>query len=167
MTLTGQIGLLRNGTGLIARGIEWGTDSTCYHTVVAISDTMCVSAEPGGSRYRRIDYYDRIYWSDFDHTPAQRAAIVNAADFFVPRPYNYAIYPALAWQRLTGNRVDGGVAKWLSRRPNENCSQLCDDVYTRAGIHLFDDAPVIVTPGDFERKFYALGFLQHDPITTH
>lgn len=165
MTLAGQIGLIRNGTDFIARGIQWATRSQTYHTVVAISDTTCVSAQPGGSRLKPISDYDRVYWSAFDHTPAQRAAIVQAAAAYVPRPYNYAIYPPLFWQRITGNRVDGVVAEWLSRRPNENCSQLCDDVYTRAGFHLFDDIPVIVTPGDFERLFIRLGFLQPTTIT--
>lgn len=167
MTVTGQIGLLRNGTDLIARALQWGSNSDTYHVVVAINDTTCVSAEPGGSRYRPISDYQRIYWSAFDLTPGQRQAIAAAASAYVPRPYNYAIYPALFWQRITGHRVAAWVANWLARRPNENCSQLSDDVYNRAGLHLFEDVAEIVTPGDFERLFYTLGFLRRDPIKTH
>lgn len=162
MTITGQIGLLRNGTDLVARALQWGTRSDTYHVVVAISDTHCVSAEPGGSRYRPITDYPRIYWSSFDLTPAQRQIIADAAHTYVPRPYNYAIYPALFWQRITGHRVAAWVANWLAHRPNENCSQLSDDVYNRAGLHLFEDVAEIVTPGDFERLFYTYGFLRQD-----
>jgi hypothetical protein len=55
--------------------------------------------------------------------------------------------------------VDGWVADWLSKRPNENCSQLTDDIYTAAGFHLFPNISEIVTPGDFERLFITHGWL--------
>lgn len=157
--LTGQIGLLRFGHGVIPRGIAWATDSNCYHVIVAVSETMCVSAEPGGVRYRAIIDYPRLDWSRFELSRDQKQLIINAAHDFIGRPYNYAIYPPLLFQKLTGHKVDGWVAKWLSERPNENCSQLSGDIYTRAGIHLFDEITEIVTPGDFERLFVRLGFL--------
>lgn len=166
MTLTGQIGLLRHGDTLIEKGIEWATESASYHVVVAVSETTCVSAEPGGARYRAISDYGHIDWSRYGLTNTQQQDIVNAAHTYIGRPYNYAIYPPLLWQRITGNKVDGWVARWLSERPNENCSQLSDDVYNAAGLHLFEDIAEIVTPGDFERLFDRLGFLQA-PATTH
>jgi hypothetical protein len=100
-----------------------------------------------------------VDWSRFDLDDTQRARIITAAHSYLGRPYNYAIYPPLLWQRLTGCKVDGWVAKWLSARPNENCSQLSDDIYTKAGFHLFPNIPELVTPGDFERLFIARGWL--------
>jgi hypothetical protein len=159
--LTGQIGLRRFGTTPIARGIEWATDSHTHHVIVAVSPTMCVSAEPGGVRYRPISDYPHVDWSAFDLSREQKQAIINAAHFYVaqPTPYNYAIYPPLLFQKLTGHKVDGWVAEWLSKRPNENCSQLSDDIYNRAGIHLFPAIAELVTPGDFERYFQTHGWL--------
>lgn len=156
--ITGQIGLRRFGTSLIAKGIEWCTDSHTHHVVVAVSPTMCVSAEPGGVRYRAISDYPHLDWSVFDLTRAQKQLIINAAHEYLGVKYNLAIYPPLLFQKLTGHKVDGWVAEWLSKRPNENCSQLSGDIYTKAGIHLFEDIPELITPGDFERLFVRLGF---------
>lgn len=159
--LTGQIGLRRFSTGTVGKLIEWATDSHTHHVVVAVSETMCVSAEPGGVRYRAISDYPSVDWSAFELTREQKQAIINAAAYYVqrPTPYNMAIYGPLLFQKLTGHKVDGWVAEWLSQRPNENCSQLSGDIYTRAGIHLFKEVTELVTPGDFERLFYRLGFL--------
>jgi hypothetical protein len=157
--LTGQIGLLMHGTTTIPKAIEWATDSHTHHVIVAISNTTCISAEPGGVRYRPLSDYSDAVFSSFDLTGAQKSAIVAAAETYIDRPYNYAIYGPLLWQKLTGDKVNGWVAQWLSKRSNENCSQLSDDIYTRAGFHLFADIAEIVTPGDFERLFDRLGFL--------
>lgn len=157
--ITGQIGLRRFGTTPIARAIEWATDSHCHHVIVAVSPTMCVSAEPGGVRYRAISDYPHLDWSAFELTRGQKQLIINAAHDFLGHPYNYAIYPPLLFQKLTGHKVDGWVAEWLSRRPNENCSQLSDDIYNKAGIHLFPDIAELVTPGDFERYYISKGWL--------
>ncbi|MEZ2388876.1 hypothetical protein AB6813_04895 [bacterium RCC_150] len=159
--LTGQIGLLRFSTGWIGKAIEWATDSHTHHVIVAVSETECVSADLGGVRFKPISDFGHVDWSAFVLTGDQVKKIIAAARFYVdrPTPYNLAIYPPLLWQKLTGHKVDGWLAKWLSKRPNENCSQLADDIYNRAGIHLFPDIPEIVTPGDFERYFKAKGWL--------
>lgn len=160
--LTGQIGLRRNAGDFVGKAIEWATNSHTHHVVVAVSETECISAEPGGARYRPISYYDNggLVWSHFGLTDTQVGLIRDAAAELEGRPYNYAIYPPLLWQRVTGHKVDGWVARLLSQLPNENCSQLADDIYTLAGFHLFPAIPEIVTPGDFERLFQSLGWLQ-------
>lgn len=157
--LTGQIGLRRHGTGTISKAIEWATDSHTHHVVVAVSESYVFSAEPGGSRIRPMTDYASIDWFQLPLTPLQRGQIVQAAHARVGLPYNYAIYPPLLFQKLTGHKVDGWVAEWLSKRPNINCSQGVDDIYTAAGFHLFPDISEIVTPGDFERLAVRLGFL--------
>lgn len=100
-------------------------------------------------------------WSAFDLTDAYRADIVRYAldAAALQTPYNYAIYPPLLWQRISGHRVAAWISDWLAARPNENCSQLVDDIYNAAGIHLFPDITQLVTPGDFERLYVRLGFL--------
>jgi hypothetical protein len=157
--LTGQIGLRRHSTGWVGKCIEWATNSHTHHVVVAVSETVCISAEPGGARYRPISDYPALVWSRFGLTEDQRTLIRDAAADYEDSPYNFAIYGPLLWQRITGRKVDGWVARWLSRRPNENCSQLSDDIYNAADLHLFEDIPEIVTPGDFERLFARLGWL--------
>jgi hypothetical protein len=84
--LTGQIGLRRHGAGIIAKGIEWATYSHTHHVIVAISETQCVSAEPGGSRIRPMTDYPSIEWSSFDLTEAQRHCIALAARSYLYLP---------------------------------------------------------------------------------
>lgn len=159
--LTGQIGLRQHSTGLVGRCIEWATNSSTHHVVVAVSELLCVSAEPGGVRLRLISDYPALTWSRFDHDNATRALIVEHAyaALAARTPYNFAIYPPLLWQRITSRPITGPVAVWLGKRPHENCSQLADDIYTAAGLHLFPDIARLVTPGDFERLYGRLGFL--------
>lgn len=159
--IAGQIGLRRHSTAWIGKCIEWATHSRTHHVVVAVSDTHCVSAEPGGARLRLMSDYPHLDWSRFILTETQRADIVRFAldAAALQTPYNYAIYPPLLWQRISGLRVSGPVADWLAQRPHENCSQLADDIYTAAGFHLFPDIARLVTPGDFERLYVRLGFL--------
>jgi hypothetical protein len=157
--LTGQIGLRMHGAGWVAKGIEWATNSHTHHVVMATSETEAFSAEPGGSKIWPLTHWGPIVWSRFNLTPQQRLDLVAAANGSVGLPYNYAIYGPLLWQKLSGRKVDGAVAQWLSKRPNINCSQGVDDIYTAAGFHLFPDIAEIITPGDFERKFRALGYL--------
>lgn len=158
-SLTGQIGLRRNSTGFIGKCIEWATNSTTHHVVVAVSETVCISAEPKGVRFRNISDYPHLDWSRFDHDGAARERIIDAAWTYRRRPYNFAIYIPLLWRRLTGAPVSPWLARWLAQRPNENCSQLAADIYRDAGFKLFDQSADIITPGDWERLFAARAWL--------
>jgi hypothetical protein len=163
--LTGQIGLLRNGNTFITRGIEWATYSHAHHVIVAISETQCVSAEPGGVRIRDISEYGHVDWSRFDLTKYERFNIYVNAIKSLKLPYNYAIYPFLLAARITGVLVPDWIAAWLSKRRNVDCSQLVDDVYNKAGIDLFTAANVLTTPGDFDRYFMHQGWLNQDKVS--
>src|SRR5207249_4809296 len=98
--------------------------------------------------------------SRFDLTDTQRYDIVDAAHALIGRPYNYAVYPPLLFQKLTGCKVDGRLADWLATRPNQECAQLAGDAYEMAGIRLFQTPTEILTPGDFERLFESYGWLE-------
>ena len=156
-----------NGTTLIAKEIEWATDSKTHHVVVATSQTECVSAEPGGVVYRTNAAYKNIVWFRMVLTDEKRAAIVAAANASHGLPYNYAIYPPLFLSRLTRIPVPAFIAKWLGRRRNVDCSQLAADIYRAAEIPLFDEDSDVVTPGDFQRLGERLGFVATDPNLTY
>jgi hypothetical protein len=160
--ITGQIGLRMHGTTLVTKLIEWDTNSATHHVVVAISKTWCVSAEPGGVRLRRIDHYPELIWSHFGLTDAQIAKIIDAALASVGLPYNLAVFPVLLAHRLTHLPIPMMVVSWLSFRRNVDCSQMADDIYTAAGIHLFNHPPALVTPADFETYFREMGWLDAD-----
>lgn len=79
-----------------------------------------------------------------------RAQIVAEARGLEGTKYNFPDYFYLALCHF------GVRANWLERRINNSgkliCSQLVDEVYRRAGIHLFDDGRLAqdVTPGDLD-----------------
>lgn len=80
----------------------------------------------------------------------RRDYVVGIAREMVGTPYNWGTYLVLAL-------VAGGIdPKWLRKRVADSgrmiCSQLVDEAYLRAGIHLFDDGrwPGEVTPGDLD-----------------
>ena len=77
--ITGQIGLRRHSGGWVGKAIEWATRSHTHHVVVAVSETVCISAEPGGARYRPITDYPSLVWSRFGLTTAQQDLIRDAA----------------------------------------------------------------------------------------
>lgn len=159
--LTGQIGICLNGHGIIPEAIEWATESPCYHVVVAVDQDQCVSAEPGGVRYRTNNAYQNIIWFDEPLSVTEKAAIVAAAHASMTLPYNYAIYPLLLARRITDLPIPGPVATWLGRRRNVDCSQLADDIYTAAGRHLFPgEYADVVTPGDFWRYAVKKGYVK-------
>ncbi len=159
--LTGQIGLCRHGSTLIARLIEWDTYSHAHHVVVYISETHVVSAEPGGVKLRPASDYHHLDVSDFALTDTQRTAIIRHAidAYYRHLPYNLAVFPVLFLHRIFRARVPNWLSGWLSERPNTDCSQLADDIYNAAGIDLFTAANVLTTPGDFDRLFVARGWL--------
>ena len=87
MTYTGQIGLVQHPQTLVEYGIDWVTDSPVHHAVLGISETECVSAEPGGARIRQINEYPDAYWSQFNLTDSERAGIVAKATDMLRTPY--------------------------------------------------------------------------------
>lgn len=77
-----------------------------------------------------------------------REDVVWAARRLVGTPYSWADYAALAAHRY---RIPGHqrLRQFVADTGRLICSQLVDEAYRRAGIHLFDDGrwPGYVTPG--------------------
>ncbi|MFD0528968.1 hypothetical protein ACFQ1I_21760 [Kitasatospora arboriphila] len=89
-------------------------------------------------------------------TDGQRAAVVAAARGYIGVPYSAADYFALGAHRLrlpVGPLIKGYVAS--SR--HMICSQLVDQCYLDAGVHLFSDGrwPGYVTPADLAKLLLA------------
>lgn len=156
--LTGQVGLRRNGTTLTSKIIEWATYSHSHHTILAVSETMCISAEPGGARYRRIDEYPHLDWTQWQLNDEQRRIITVTARAYIGAPYNYMVFPILLLHRLTHIPIPTRVKTWLNRRPHEDCSSLTNLIHNMAGVHLYPHGK-LTTPGDYERDMRTRGWL--------
>jgi hypothetical protein len=130
-------------------------DSCRYtHTYIVLDEETVIAAQPGGARIDPLsDYQNKAVYLQRDLTDEQRATIVSEARALEGLPYSFLDYLAIALARF------GIKPKWLQRYIANTghmiCSQLCDEVYRRAGIHLFNDGRLSqeVTPGDL---FYVL-----------
>lgn len=122
-----------------------------------------VEAMPTGARAVTISGRQRVEpghayvrLPDDAGPPGWQMAVAAAAERMVGTPYGFAQYLALAVLTVTGARPRGWLARYVNRRDETTglpvqaiCSQLVDEAYRLAGVHLFDDGrpPQYVTPG--------------------
>jgi len=127
--------------------------SEYQHAFVYAGGGQVVQAEPGGAVASPLGGYGKIVWSTgrIALTPAQRTAICAAAMRCTsPRPvgYSWLDYLAIALHHL---RVPApGLRRYIGDTRHMICSQLVDQCYADAGVHLFADGrwPGYVTPAD-------------------
>lgn len=145
--LTGQVGCVVDSRGWMGKAIERVTGSRACHTVVALNETHCLSAEPGGSRRRLISEYEHIVWSRYNHSADLARHIAGIADNHIGIRYDYLSFIALGVHFLTGWKIPDKVAEWLDNRGPTTCSQLVENVYRDAKV----DRPTttVVCPGDW------------------
>lgn len=159
LPLPGDFGVVKTHGGklldrLAAEAICWGTNSPVDHAFVYVGGGRIVEAVRH-VRYNTVDAYPGAIWStgSVALTDAQRDTIFTAAETFVGLPYNILDIAAIALaQNRLGHLVDGDEwwVKRLSDPTHLICSQLVDQAYLQAGIHLFSDGrlPGLVSPGD-------------------
>jgi hypothetical protein len=149
----GDIGLTRIGGFLgflVSLGQHFAGDSSKYtHTYIVLDDETVIAGQPGGARIDKLsDYKNKAIYIQLDLTDEQRDTIVREAKTLEGTPYSFLDYIAIGLARF------GIKPKWLTNFIKNTghmiCSQLCDEVYRRAGVHLFNDGrlPQEVTPGD-------------------
>lgn len=153
----GNIGLtqIHGGLGFMIRVGQWlagGGWANYQHTFICVDVVdgiaTVVEAEPGGARYGVYGPTDRVLWLDFGLTDSQQHAIVLAAERYVGTPYSFLDYFALAAHKF--NIPAPHLRKYIASTGHQICSQLVDQCYQDAGIHLFEDRrwPGYVMPTD-------------------
>lgn len=128
-----------------------GDAAPVQHAFIYVGDGQIVQAMPGGAELIRLeDASEPVVWSTghFDLTSEQRALISAVAIWLVGTPYSFLDYASIAlahWQIRPR-----WVRRFVADTGHMICSQLVDEAYLRAGVHLFDDGrlPGDVTPGD-------------------
>lgn len=155
----GQIGLKTEASNFIEKAIEFVTRSTVHHVVVAISDTECIGAEPGGARIRSHDY-EQLVWSKFDLTPEQAQACADWARAREGRPYSF-INGFFIGLSMYGWKMPKFILKRFSTDDSYQCAQFADAALSLgAGITVFDDGREFgeVYPGSLEQLFKERGW---------
>lgn len=158
--LTGQIGLVPHPMGFWPHIIAWVTRSTVYHSVLAIDDDTAISAEPGGAVLRPVDFWPDTIWSHYDLTATQAHSIREWGISHLDTPYGWLTDITIGLALLFKLRTPHWIAVYLSSDRRMNCSQLCDQAYSQAGIELFTDGrlPSAVYPGSFVPLFKVAGW---------
>lgn len=179
----GSFGLSRIG-GTLGTAVHIGQallgDSSIFtHAFVVLDKGEIIQAEPRGARILPLETYlgrpnvafcdapilNRVaelgrrrttkyagWTTDTEHE--LRVRIVHHARALEGTPYSFLDYLALAAERV--GITPTPILRRMEQTKEMICSQLVDEVYRRAGIHLFTDGrrSQSVTPGDLAR--YAL-----------
>lgn len=136
--------------GKLIRAGQWlnGSGYRDYeHAFMYVGRGEVIEAQPSGARIDQLTT-QRVLWSHYNLTMAQRLSLVRIADSLVGTPYSWPDYFALAARRF---RVPvPGLHKYIADSGHMICSQLVDYCYQKAGIQLFNDGrwPGDVTPAD-------------------
>lgn len=135
-----------------------GDGAPVQHAYVYVGDGYITQAMPGGAEFIPLEEANEpVVWSTgkIPLTAAQRRSITNEAIHLVGTPYSFLDYGSIA---LAHYRIrPAWVRDFVADSGHLICSQLVDEAYLRAGVHLFDDGrlPGDVTPGDLYRLLSA------------
>lgn len=131
-----------------------GDAAPVQHALVYVGNGEIVQAMPGGAELIPLeDANEPVIWSSgrILLSAAERMAVCLAARGLVGTPYSFLDYGSIA---LAHYRIrPRWVRDFVADSGHLICSQLVDEAYLRAGVHLFDDGrlPGDVTPGDLWR----------------
>ena len=129
------------------------------HAFICVGEGELVEAQPGGARLAELsEYATRTpLWSTgrFPLTEEQRQELVAAARHYLGVPYSFLDYGSLALARVHLRLP--AVKRYVADTHHMICSQLVDQCYQDAGVHLFQDGriPGDVTPGDLYRLIHS------------
>lgn len=162
--LTGQVGLVPKDGGWASGVVAWASRSNWTHVVIAISETECVSAEPGGARIRSNTYYPGTVWSRFPMRPSQRRRIVRYARSRLGTPYAWGDYWAVGIALMCNSWSPEWLRSIVADTKRLLCSQLVDLALQAGGIHVFHDyRPAgAVIPASFGKVFVSRGWADRD-----
>lgn len=140
------------------------------HAGICVGDGTVIEAHPRGVRVVSIgEYLDgravAFGWM-IPLGPVHREQIVAAATSLIGTPYNWLDYVSLAAMRWGWK--PRAVRARVARQDRLICSQLVDQTYLRAGLHLFDDgrASEDVTPGDLANLLIERNWALHQGWTS-
>jgi len=119
------------------------------HAFVYAGYGNIVEAEPSGAKSNPFHYGPDVLWSSrYIHlTDLDRMAITEAAHSYIGVGYSYLDYFAIAAHTLHLPHAPG-LKSYVASSKHMICSQLVDQCYADAGVHLFTDGrwPGYVTP---------------------
>lgn len=140
MTLQpGQYGVTHGHT-FLGIGIEVVTRSWASHAFLYVGDGLIVESEADGAVLSDVHKYDGdVVWCPPRFTDGRGDLIATAGRALVGTPYSYLGAAAIGVAKITGRHTPAWARRRLDDEGDLFCSQLVDEAYQRAGVHLFDD----------------------------
>ena len=129
------------------------TRSPVNHAGLCVGDGQVIEGQPAGAAFFPDDHYPNAVWSTIPLTPDQGLRIAAIGRTKVGTPYNWVDVIGIGLTRLFGARVPKFIRDRVSNPASLFCSQLVDECYLEAGVHLFTDGrlPGSVSPDDMYR----------------
>lgn len=128
-----------------------------HHTVIAVSESHCISAEPGGVRRRLITDYTNIVWSQYAMTDKQAHMVAGIAEYSLGVSYDYLACAAHAIAAITHIDTPTWIRQWLADRAPTTCSALAQAAVDAAGLRT-PPGP-LPTPHDWHLMFRTRGWV--------
>lgn len=153
--LPGDIGLcgINGPVGWGIRLGQWlnGDGFGVYeHAFLVLGDGMLIEAQPGGAQIVGLDEYEgrHVEYVSPELSMEQRYLICEKGREMVGTPYSFLDYAAIAAHRF--HVPVPGLRRYIGSTKHQICSQMVDQIYADAGVHLFSDSrwPGYVTPAD-------------------
>lgn len=139
--------------GVLIRFGQWlnGDGFADYeHAFVYVGSGLIVESQADGARMTDLTNYNpsSIAWYEAPRFKGEQ--IANEAVNLIGTPYSWMDYFALAAVRFNLPMSSKILRKYVADSGHMICSQLVDEAYLRAGVHLFNDGrlPGDVTPAD-------------------
>ena len=149
----GDIGIIRS-KGIPARLIQFGTLSRWNHVFIYVGNDRIIEANPKGVQLNLVGSYygPKIVWNK--HQPwinedVQRKQIVAGAFAALNEPYNWTNILRFVLRSLgLGIFANTKLMKYLAKKDGYICSELAEELYTKAGNSFTHQEPGATSPGD-------------------
>jgi hypothetical protein len=113
-----------------------------------------IQAEPAGADWAALTLHAKTLWSTgkIPLTEMQRGDVMTAAMRYLGTPYSFLDYLAIGLHHW--HLPAPGLKAYIASTRHQICSQLIDQCYLDAGVHLFADGrwPGFCTPPDLARR---------------
>lgn len=137
--------------GWMAHIIRMATSSKVNHAGIYLGNNKVLEAEPHGAVIRKLNNrYSNAVWSNVKMTASERAACISEAVAMEGTKYSYLTILVLGLVNVFKWNAPNWLIKIMQKPKRMVCSQMVDQVYLNAGVHLFNDGRIsgLVTPGD-------------------
>lgn len=151
MTLAGQVGVVTKNPGWYGKLVQWFTGSEAFHTVTAISETECVSAETPVVLVRPIDFFEDVQWTNVTFpSEALRQDSIRFVKAQIGHDYAYVDILLLVVARVLKRKTPWFIKNRLTDQRQWFCSELADAGLEAGKVNLFPSRPPsAVTPAEF------------------